>query len=96
LYRDRHAGLEPEISRRHRPYADNTPAAPGLVLPKVLFVSKACVACHAINGIKGRNWASRSISLPGSLRYQAFTHDPEMQKSLLAAEITNNIKDLIE
>jgi cytochrome c len=40
--------------------ADNTAAASGLVLPKLspergkeLFIAKACVVCHSINGVGG-------------------------------------------
>jgi mono/diheme cytochrome c family protein len=48
--------------------AEDTPAA-GLVLPKMnpqrgreLFVSKACVVCHAINGVGGQDAAPLDAS----------------------------------
>lgn len=49
-------------------YAD-APPVPGLALPKAnsqrgreLYVSKACVACHAINGVGGQNAAPLDAS----------------------------------
>lgn len=49
--------------------ADNAPPVPGLALPKAnsqrgreLYVSKACVACHTINGVGGQNAAPLDAS----------------------------------
>jgi hypothetical protein len=58
-------GLNPEVPA----IADDAPPVPGLVLPKMnsqrgreLFVSKACVVCHAINGVGGQDAAPLDAS----------------------------------
>ena len=115
-------------------------SSPGLALPqtdaqrgRLLYVSKACVGCHAINGVGGlsaapldaanmdpsgnpfeffaRMWLGtapmiamqenkmgRQVELTAQELGDivAFIHDAEAQKGFSAAEIPDNIEDLIE
>lgn len=92
--------------------ADNAPAPTGLVLPKtsvengrLLYVSKGCVVCHAINGTGGQEAAPLDASTmdPAMNPFEFFARmwlgmEPmiEMQEERMGQQIELNAQELAD